>query len=128
MNMRTPQTAQLDEIFHALADASRRRMIEQLSEGPASVSELARPLDMTLPSVVKHLGVLESGGLVVSAKSGRVRTYRIAPDAIAAVESWLAKRKARWNAQFDRLDEQLAAAPPPARPTRPAHPRRRKRS
>jgi DNA-binding transcriptional ArsR family regulator len=118
--MRTQDTSQLDEIFHALSDSSRRRMIERLSEGPASVSELARPLDMALPSVVKHLGVLESGGLVTSEKTGRVRTYRIAPDAIGAVESWLAKRKARWNAQFDRLDEHLAA-------TSHASPRRRRK-
>lgn len=106
--MRAQDTSHLDEIFHALSDSTRRRMIDRLSEGPASVTELAKPLDMALPSVVKHLAVLESGGLVQSEKAGRVRTYRIAPDAIAAVESWLAKRKTRWNAQFDRLDEHLA--------------------
>lgn len=120
--MRAQEASKLDEIFHALSDSTRRRMIDRLSEGPASVSELARPLDMALPSVVKHLAVLESGGLVMSEKAGRVRTYRIAPDAIAAVESWLAKRKARWNAQFDRLDELLASA----QPARSA--RRRKRT
>src|SRR5687767_6505008 len=109
--MRLQESSRLDQIFHALADPSRRGMIDRLSEGPASVSELAQPLDMALPSVVKHLAVLETGGLVSSEKTGRVRTYRIAPDAIAAVESWLAMRKARWNAQFDRLDAQLAAAP-----------------
>lgn len=108
MSMHTENASHLDEIFHALSDSTRRRMIDRLSEGPASVSELARPLDMALPSVVKHLAVLEAGGLVASEKAGRVRTYRIAPDAIAAVESWLAKRKARWNAQFDRLDQHLA--------------------
>lgn len=120
MNMRTQGTSHLDEIFHALSDSTRRRMIDRLSEGPASVTELAQPFDMALPSVVKHLAVLEAGGLVQSEKAGRVRTYRIAPDAIAAVESWLAKRKARWNAQFDRLDEHLAS-------TQLAAPRRRKR-
>lgn len=122
MSMRGQEVSKLDEIFHALSDSTRRSMIDRLSEGPASVSELARPLDMALPSVVKHLAVLESGGLVLSEKTGRVRTYRIAPDAIAAVESWLAKRKARWNAQFDRLD-QLLASPQPARSAR-----RRKRT
>lgn len=113
--MSATQPHKLDAIFHALADASRRRMIDRLSAGPASVSELARPLDMALPSVVKHLNVLEAGGLVTSEKSGRVRTYRIAPAAIAAVESWIAIRKARWNAQFDRLDEYLASEPTAAR-------------
>jgi DNA-binding transcriptional ArsR family regulator len=113
--MRVQDAHKLDEIFHALSDASRRRMIERLSEGPASVSELAQPLDMALPSVVKHLAVLETGGLVTSQKTGRVRTYRIAPDAMAAVEAWLALRKARWNAQFDRLDKYLATEQLPAR-------------
>jgi DNA-binding transcriptional ArsR family regulator len=108
--MRTQNATQLDDIFHALSDRTRRQMIDRLSEGPASVSELARPLDMALPSVVKHLAVLESGGLVLSEKTGRVRTYRLAPNALGAVESWLAKRKARWNAQFDRLEQHLAAA------------------
>jgi DNA-binding transcriptional ArsR family regulator len=112
LSVRAQDASHLDEIFHALSDGTRRRMIERLSEGPASVSELARPFDIALPSVVKHLAVLESGGLVMSEKAGRVRTYRIAPDAIAAVESWLAKRKARWNAQFDRLDEHLASTQP----------------
>jgi DNA-binding transcriptional ArsR family regulator len=89
-------------------------MIERLSEGPASVSELARPLDMALPSVVKHLAVLETGGIVVSEKAGRVRTYRIAPDALNAVETWIEIRKARLNRQFDRLDSYLATQSAPA--------------
>jgi DNA-binding transcriptional ArsR family regulator len=93
-------------------------MIDRLSAGPASVSELARPLSMALPSVVKHLAVLESGGLVISEKAGRVRTYRIAPDALAAVETWLAMRKARWHAQFDQLDQYLSEQTPAARPKR----------
>lgn len=99
--------ARLDRMFHALADASRRRMVDRLSEGPASVSELARPLAMALPSVVKHLVVLESGGIVVSEKVGRVRTYRIAPDALADVEAWVAARKAQLNRQFDALARYL---------------------
>jgi DNA-binding transcriptional ArsR family regulator len=113
--MRVQESQKLDQIFHALADTSRRGMIERLSEGPASVSELARPLDMALPSVVKHLAVLEVGGLVISEKAGRVRTYRIAPDALNAVETWLATRKARWHAQFDQLDQYLSAQKPAAR-------------
>jgi len=115
VNVGTQASQRLDDVFRALADTTRRRMIDRLSDGPASVSELAEPLDMALPSVVKHLAVLEAGGLVMSEKTGRVRTYRIAPDAIVAVESWLAARKARWQAQFDRLDAYLAEEKPPAR-------------
>lgn len=112
MSARSENPKRLDEIFRALADANRRRMIDRLTKGPASVSELAEPLDMALPSVVKHLAVLESGGLVTSEKSGRVRTYRLIPDAISTVETWLAARKARWNAQFDRLEELLTEGAP----------------
>jgi len=107
--------AGLDRTFHALADASRRGMIDRLSRGPASVSELAQPLAMALPSVVKHLAVLEAGGLVTSEKAGRVRTYRLAPGGLSAVETWVAARKAGLEKQFDRLEEYLqqqAAAPP----------------
>jgi DNA-binding transcriptional ArsR family regulator len=100
-------TARLDRLFQALADSNRRGMIDRLSEGPASVSELARPLAMALPSVVKHLAVLESGGIVVSEKSGRVRTYRIAPDALSLVEGWLSERKAKWHRHFDQLEQFL---------------------
>ena len=113
--MRADKSQELDGAFHALSDATRRRMIDRLSHGPASVSELAQPFDMALPSVVKHLAVLETGGLVTSQKTGRVRTYRIAPEGIAAVESWLLVRKAPWNAQFDRLDQYLAAQKPSSR-------------
>ncbi|ALN59739.1 transcriptional regulator, ArsR family [Lysobacter enzymogenes] len=108
---REPDPAQLDRLFHALADASRRQMIDRLSAGPASVSELAQPLAMALPSVVKHLAVLESGGIVASEKRGRVRTYRIAPDALALVETWIAERKARYQSQFDALERYLASQP-----------------
>jgi DNA-binding transcriptional ArsR family regulator len=97
----------LDAMFFALADGSRRTMVDRLSKGPASVSELAEPLDMALPSVVKHLAVLEAGGVVTSEKRGRVRTYTIVPAALTAVEAWIAQRKARMNAAFDRLDEYL---------------------
>lgn len=102
---------QLDKLFFALADANRRRMLEQLSATPRSVSELAQPLGIALPSVVKHLAVLEGGGLVESEKSGRVRTYRITPNAFAAMEQWLAAHKAQLHAQFDRLDAFLAGVP-----------------
>lgn len=102
------ESAHLDSVFFALADANRRNMLDQLSESPASVSELGRPLGIAMPSVVKHLAVLESGGLVLSEKTGRVRTYRMAPGALVAMEKWVAARKARLHAQFDGLDAYLA--------------------
>ena len=83
-------------------------MLDRLTAGPASASELGRPLSMALPSVMKHLAVLEASGMVSSQKSGRVRTYRLAPDAFAGLEAWVAQRKRAWNAQFDRLDAYLA--------------------
>jgi DNA-binding transcriptional ArsR family regulator len=109
------QTAALDAKFFALADATRRRLVEQLSRGPSSVKALAEPIDMTLPTVLKHLGILESGGLVESEKAGRVRTFRIAPAAFDDVERWVGARKRHWQQAFDRLasflDEEEA---PPA--------------
>jgi DNA-binding transcriptional ArsR family regulator len=102
------EPAGLDRMFHALADPSRRSMIDRLGRGPASVSELAEPFSMALPTVMKHLGVLEKSGLVHSVKSGRVRTYRLQQEALANLERWLVGRKARWNETFDRLDRLLA--------------------
>lgn len=103
-------------MFFALSDANRRAMLDRLSAGPASVSELAEPLGIALPSAVKHLAVLESGGFVASEKEGRVRTYRADPRALAAMETWVAQRKIRLHAQFDRLDAYLAARAPRKRP------------
>ena len=97
----------LDSLFHALADPSRRAMVERLSRGPASVSELARPLAMSLPSVVQHLQVLEASGLIASEKVGRVRTCRMAPEALSTAEHWLRERRAIWEARFDRLEDYL---------------------
>lgn len=94
--------ARLDLMFFALADASRRGMLERLSRGPASVSELAVPLGLALPSVVKHLAVLERGGFVASEKTGRVRTYAIEPKSLDAVEAWVAKRKAQLTTRLGR--------------------------
>lgn len=105
-----PQQARLDALFHALSDSSRRRMIDQLSQGPASVSELARPLKLAMPSVVKHLAVLERGGLVDSEKQGRVRTFRLVPGALAQVEAWAAERERTWRRRFDRLEAFLATS------------------
>ena len=95
-------------MFHALSDPSRRRMVKRLSRGPASVSELAKPLEMTLPAVVQHLQVLEASGLVRTEKVGRVRTCRIAPGALKTAEQWIAERRNSWERRLDRLGEYLA--------------------
>jgi DNA-binding transcriptional ArsR family regulator len=98
----------LDLAFQALADQTRRVMVERLARGPASVSELARPLDMTLSAVVQHLAVLEESGLVQSRKVGRVRTCRLKPGALQSAERWFAERRANWVHHLDRLGELLA--------------------
>jgi DNA-binding transcriptional ArsR family regulator len=100
--------APLDRVFHALADPSRLTMVERLSRGPASATELAEPLDMALPSVLKHLRVLEQGRLVHSTKRGRVRMYRLEARALAAIDKWVDQRRAAYSQRFDRLDELLA--------------------
>ena len=94
----------LDLVFQALADPSRRTMVERLSRGPASVSDLAEPLDMSLPAVIQHLQVLEASGLVKSEKTGRVRMCRVEPKTLAATEGWFTKRRAAWERRFDRLE------------------------
>jgi DNA-binding transcriptional ArsR family regulator len=98
----------VDHVFHALADPSRRLIVERLSMGPASVSELAHPLPMSLPAVVQHLQVLEGSGLVRSEKVGRVRTCRIEPVALLPVERWISARRSSWEKRLDRLGEYLA--------------------
>ena len=100
-------SAPLDRAFQALADPTRRAMVERLSLGPASVSELKRPLEMSLPAVMQHLAVLETSGLVVSEKAGRVRTCRINPAALAEAEQWIAERRLEWERRLDRLGEYL---------------------
>ncbi len=98
---------QLDQVFHALADPSRRRMVVRLVDGPASVSELAKPLKMALPTVMQHLKVLEDSGLVVSRKEGRVRTCAIEPKPLEDVTHWLEVQRQLWEDRFDRLDSYL---------------------
>ncbi len=98
----------LDRVFQSLADPTRRGLMERLAAGPSSVSELARPLPMSLPAVVQHLQVLEAGGLVRSEKTGRVRTYRIETAALAQAEAWIAGRRQMWSRALDRLGEFLA--------------------
>lgn len=95
-------------VFHALADPNRRAMVERLCRGPASVSELARPLPMSLPGVVQHLRVLESSGLVRSEKRGRVRTCHIELEALRPVERWIVERRSTWESHLDHLGEYLA--------------------
>ena len=103
LNYETP----LDRAFQALADPTRRAIVERLAQGPASVSELKRPLDMSLPAVMQHLAVLETSGLVVSQKSGRVRTCRINPAALAEAERWITERRLEWERRLDRLGDYL---------------------
>jgi DNA-binding transcriptional ArsR family regulator len=98
----------LDSIFHALADPGRRAMVERLSLGPASVSELAAPLDMTLTAVVQHVRVLEASGLLTSTKRGRVRTCTLREPALHAAEQWILDRRRQWAQRLDRLGELLA--------------------
>lgn len=96
-----------DRVFHALADPTRRAVVERLSSGPAAVGELARRFDMALPSFTQHLGVLEESGLVRSKKQGRVRTYYLVPARLKTAETWLAKQRALWDKRLDQLDEYL---------------------
>jgi DNA-binding transcriptional ArsR family regulator len=97
----------LDRVFQALGDPSRRAIVARLVVAPASVSQLAEPLPMSLPAVVQHLGVLESAGLVSSEKVGRVRTCRLAPDALRRAEAWLHHQRTAWEARLDRLGAEL---------------------
>jgi DNA-binding transcriptional ArsR family regulator len=98
------RSAVADDVFHALSNATRRRVLEQLATGPATVSELAAPFDMKLPSFVQHLSVLERSRLVKSRKRGRVRTYEIVPERLEVAEDWLAGQRRLWEARLDRLD------------------------
>src|SRR5262245_57016602 len=100
--------SQLDLMFQALADPARRVMVDRLSRGPASVSQLAEPLDMSLSAVVQHLQMLEASGLVRSEKAGRVRTCRIEPKALGMAEQWIADRRTSWEHRLDRLGDYLA--------------------
>src|SRR5215813_6783397 len=99
------QAAIADDVFYALANSTRRKILEQLSVGPATVSDLAAPFDMTLPSFVQHLSVLEESQLVKSKKRGRVRTYEIAPERFKVAEDWLTERRRLWSSRLDRFDE-----------------------
>lgn len=101
----------LDAMFHALSDARRRDMLVRLSRNAQSVKELAEPLELRLPAAIKHLAVLEAGGLVASKKQGRVRTYRIEKGAFDRINQWIERREIAMTAAFDRLDAAIAAMP-----------------
>jgi DNA-binding transcriptional ArsR family regulator len=101
------ESARLDLAFQALADPTRRGMLARLSRGPASVSELAKPLTMSLPAVLQHLQLLEASGLVRSEKTGRVRTCSIEPRALSTAERWIGEQRAVWEGRIDRLESFL---------------------
>ncbi len=121
------QVADLDRVFHALSDPGRRLMLDRLSEGPASVSELGKPLAMSLAAVVQHVQVLEESGLVLSQKLGRIRTCRLNPATLRSAEHWISERRTLIERRLDRLGDYLAetAGSPdtgPAAPTPPPNP------
>jgi DNA-binding transcriptional ArsR family regulator len=108
------QAADLDRVFRALADPGRRAMVERLSAGPASVSELGGPLAMSLAAVLQHVQVLEASGLVRSRKTGRTRTCSINPAVLRSAESWIAERRTLWERRLDQLGDYLADTAGPA--------------
>ncbi len=98
----------IDQVFHALGDPTRRRLVERLSDGPASASDLAKPLGITLAAVVQHLQVLERSGVVSTQKIGRRRTCRIDPAGLNLASAWIAERRSLWERRLDRLGDILA--------------------
>ncbi len=116
----------VDRVFHALADPTRRALVERLSRGPASVSELARPHAITLAAVVQHLQVLERSGVVRSEKEGRVRTCRIEPGGLSVAGRWIEERRSLWERRLDRLGVVLSEDEEPARAGSPKGARRRR--
>jgi DNA-binding transcriptional ArsR family regulator len=104
------QSPPLDRVFKALADPTRRAVLERLARAPASMTELARPFDMALPSFSQHLDVLEDCGIVVSSKEGRVRTYRLVPASLSKATRWLDKQRDQWEQRLDRFDRFVTKA------------------
>lgn len=109
MTLQTHEAQSVDRVFRALADPTRRSVVERLSERPSSVSELAAPYEMALPSFVEHLKVLEGAGLVRSRKVGRVRTYELETGQLRLAETWLERQRSIWERRLDRLDAYLTA-------------------
>lgn len=101
------QELRLTAVFAALADATRRAVVQRLCEGPAATLELAKPFRMALPSFTQHLGVLEKAGIVKSRKKGRVRTYELVPKQLGAAEHWMSAQREMWEKRLDRLDDYL---------------------
>jgi DNA-binding transcriptional ArsR family regulator len=108
MQSANASSAQIDNVFRALADPTRRAIIERLADSPASVSELAAPFDMSLPAIYQHLQMLRDAGLVQTTKAGRVRTCRLEVRVLRDAEGWLSARRAMWEHRFDALAEHLA--------------------
>lgn len=104
-------TTQFDRMFHALSDASRRQMVERLSRGPASMKTLAEGAGLGLPSALKHLRVLEAGGIINSEKAGRTRTFQLQPGALRSISHWVERRERELESGFDRLAAAMAATP-----------------
>ena len=117
---------ELDRVFQALADPTRRAVLQRLSRGTAPVSELAEPFDMALPSFLQHLKVLEGCGLVSSRKAGRVRTYQLSPQPLKAAEDWIAEQRALWERRLDQLDRYLEELKPTTTITPQAQEKRRR--
>jgi len=108
MRIASPQHDSVERVFHALGDPTRRAIVEKLSQGPVSVSSLAKPLDITLAAVVQHLQVLEGSGLIHTTKVGRIRTCQIEPKGLSVAERWIKDRRAVWARRLDRLGDLLA--------------------
>jgi DNA-binding transcriptional ArsR family regulator len=115
----------VDRVFHALAEPMRRALLERLSAGPMSVSDLAQPFDVTLAAIVQHLQVLEESGIVRSEKVGRVRTCRLEPEGLRLAECWISERRSLWERRLDRLGELLSEEDQPK--TSPPKPKKRKK-
>lgn len=103
------QSANLDRVFHALSDPTRRAIVGRLSQGPASVSELAKPFSMAMPSLLQHLQVLEDSRLIRTEKVGRVRTCKMQPSALGVAQTWIAQQRAIWEERFDRMEAYVAS-------------------
>lgn len=112
----TGRTGELDLVFHALADPTRRSVVERLGRGPAATTALAEPFPMALPSFIQHLDVLERSGLVTSHKQGRVRTYALVPTRLGEAQDWLGAQHELWTRRLDQLDVFLTATTPEEHP------------
>lgn len=117
---RSSEPSDLDGLFAALADPTRRAVVERLGEGPAATTDLARPFDMALPSFTQHLGVLEASGIVRSTKRGRVRIWRLDPEGLGPATGWLTVQRERWEQRLDQLDDYLASGAVTTEPNQPS--------